>query len=248
MDLELDFLDFDLSDPEGPAGLERQRTLPEIMPDGDVILVVGPKKIKIQLSSHLLSSTSPVFAAMLGPNFREGNLLRESQGPVEIALPADNAKALWHIYNVLYGAHPRAHKLDTDELYNVACLAYKYDLVERLSLAREAWFADADGCTFKSTEENWKMLLAAYWLESEYGFANLSQRLIEQPKQLLYIHGMETPDQVLGLKLCLAIEELRANGHLENGLCLSCFNDPETEGFYIKNPGCPSKFGSWVLP
>ncbi|KAJ4174381.1 hypothetical protein NW754_004798 [Fusarium falciforme] len=165
------------------------------MPNGDVILVVGPHKIKIQLSSHLLSSTSPVFAAMLGPNFREGALLRESEGPVEIALPADNAKALWHIYNVLYGAHPRAHKLDPDELYNVASLAHKYDLVERLALAREAWFADSDMYSFESTEENWKMLVAAYWLESEYGFAHLSHRLIEKPQQLLYIHGMETPDQ-----------------------------------------------------
>ncbi|KAL2683199.1 hypothetical protein Neosp_007667 [[Neocosmospora] mangrovei] len=244
----MDFLDFDLSDSEAAAERQRQRTLPEIMPDGDVILVVGPHKIKIQLSSHLLSSTSRVLAAMLGPNFKEGTLLRESEGPVEIALPADNAKALWHIYNVLYGAHPRVHKLNPDELYDVASLAHKYDLVERLSLAREAWFAATDVCPFESTEANWKMLLAAYWLESEYGFANASQRLIKEPRILLYIHGMETPDQVLGLKLCLAIEELRANRHHEKGLCLSCFNDPETEGFYIKNPDCPSKFGSWVLP
>ncbi|EEU36468.1 uncharacterized protein NECHADRAFT_81245 [Fusarium vanettenii 77-13-4] len=39
--------------------------LRQLIPDGDIILLVGPKQEKIQISSHLLCLTSPVFKAML---------------------------------------------------------------------------------------------------------------------------------------------------------------------------------------
>ncbi|KAJ4314280.1 hypothetical protein N0V84_008983 [Fusarium piperis] len=190
--------------PEPDTATEENEASPlrELIPDGDVILVVGPKKIKIQLSSHLLRSTSPVFAAMLGPNFKEGALLRESQGPVEIALPEDNADAFWNLYSALYGAHPRAHNLAPDDVYDIAFLADKYDLVERLALAREAWFRGADTTYYISTKATFKMLVAAYWLGSEFGFAYVSQTLVKDYHQPLYKYGMETKDQILGLKLC----------------------------------------------
>ncbi|KAL6365499.1 hypothetical protein LRP88_01494 [Fusarium phalaenopsidis] len=81
-------------EPETPTEENEAPFLREIIPDGDVILVVGPEKSKIQVSSHLLRTTSPVFNVMLGPNFKEGTALRENEGPTEIVLPKDNAKAL----------------------------------------------------------------------------------------------------------------------------------------------------------
>ncbi|KAJ3464596.1 hypothetical protein MRS44_009382 [Fusarium solani] len=177
-------------------------SLRQLIPDGDVILVVGPKKIKIQLSSHLLSNTSPVFAAMLSPNFKEGALLRESQGPVEIALPEDNADALWNVYSLLYGAHPCVHILKPDEIYNIALMAHKYDMVERLALARDVWFEKADALFCSSISDDFRMLVAAYWLGSEYGFAVMSRSLVKQKNEPLCKYGMGIPDQVLGLKLC----------------------------------------------
>jgi len=139
---------------------------------------------------------------MLGPNFKEGAALRENEGPTEIVLPEDNAKALWNVYCTLYGASPHVNTLKPDEIYDVAVLAQKYDLVDRLALVCEAWFGNPDPVTYGSTEKNWKMLLAAYWLRSELGFKNTSRIFVEAEDIPLYRHGMETSDPVLGLRLC----------------------------------------------
>ncbi|RTE81069.1 hypothetical protein BHE90_004426 [Fusarium euwallaceae] len=66
--------------------------LRQLIPDGDIILLVGPKKEKIQISSHLLCITSPFFKTMLNSNFKEGEAFRERNGaPAEIELPEDSA-------------------------------------------------------------------------------------------------------------------------------------------------------------
>ncbi|UPL04354.1 hypothetical protein LCI18_015288 [Fusarium solani-melongenae] len=187
---------------ETPTEEVEAPSLREIIPGGDVILVVGPEKSKIQISSHLLRTTSPVFNVMLGPNFKEGAALRENEGPTEIVLPEDNARALWNVYNTLYGANPHVNKLEPDEIYDISILAQKYDLSDRLVLASESWFTHYDTISHDSTEQDWKMLLAAYWLRSELGFKNTSMMLVEEYEMSLYRHGMEAPDQVLGLRLC----------------------------------------------
>ncbi|RSL86896.1 hypothetical protein CEP51_002560 [Fusarium floridanum] len=224
-------------EPEPPKEEDEGPSLREIIPGGDVILVVGPKKVKIQVSSHLLRTTSPVFNVMLGPNFKEGTALRENEGPTEIVLPEDNAKALYNAYSTLYGANPRVNNLGPEEIYDIAILAQKYDLIDRLALACEAWFGNANKRTYGTPEKDWKMLLASYWLRNELGFKNTSRMLVKLSYRPLYKHGMETSDQVLGLRLCLAIQELRSEGLDGMGLCLSCFDSPATEQFSIKNPG-----------
>ena len=65
----------------------------------DVVLVVGkpPKneqerpEARLLVSSTTLISSSKVFAAMLGPSFREGRELKNSTPPMEIRLPEDDA-------------------------------------------------------------------------------------------------------------------------------------------------------------
>ncbi|KAI8670066.1 BTB domain-containing protein [Fusarium sp. Ph1] len=210
-------------EPETPTEENEAPFLREIIPDGDVILVVGPEKSKIQVSSHLLRTTSPVFNVMLGPNFKEGTALRENEGPTEI--------------------------LEPDEIYEISILAQKYDLVDRLALACEAWFGHTGAITYGSTKQDWKMLLAAYWLRSELGFKNVSKMLLHEGNwEPLYRNGMETSDQVLGLRLCLAIQELRSNEIDEMGLCLGCFYNPKTRQFTRKNRFCSSKYTEDVLP
>ncbi|RSL86898.1 hypothetical protein CEP51_002562 [Fusarium floridanum] len=76
---------------EEPAKVECR----QIIPDGDVMLIVGPKKEKIQVSSHLLCTASPFFKAMLESDFKEGRALRERNGsPAEIELPAESPEAV----------------------------------------------------------------------------------------------------------------------------------------------------------
>ncbi|RSL69674.1 hypothetical protein CEP54_002190 [Fusarium duplospermum] len=69
--------------------------LRQLIPDGDVILLVGSEQIKIQISSHLLCKTSPVFKTMLNSGFEEGRAFRERyNSPAEIKLPDDSPEAV----------------------------------------------------------------------------------------------------------------------------------------------------------
>ncbi|SPJ73179.1 uncharacterized protein FTOL_02908 [Fusarium torulosum] len=68
----------------------------QIGEDGDTILVVGPNKVKIQVSSSFLKHISPVFRAMLISSMSEGEAFRNrvDKSPIEIILPEDNSRAM----------------------------------------------------------------------------------------------------------------------------------------------------------
>ncbi|KXT00046.1 hypothetical protein AC578_4869 [Pseudocercospora eumusae] len=65
-------------------------------PYGDIILVVGTNEgqKKLRVSSERLSNSSPVFKALLGPQYSEGNTIRTSEKPIEVALPDDDADSM----------------------------------------------------------------------------------------------------------------------------------------------------------
>ncbi|PPJ51474.1 hypothetical protein CBER1_09234 [Cercospora berteroae] len=72
-----------------------------VAPDGDVVLVVAPPRKhhlrKIRVSASTLSAVSPVFKALFGPHFSEGQQPRDATDPVEIQLPDDNYGAIDHL-------------------------------------------------------------------------------------------------------------------------------------------------------
>ncbi|CAK1360675.1 unnamed protein product [Cercospora beticola] len=69
-------------------------TFVTIEPDGDIVLVVGEHNEQFQVSSRVLSKASPVFKAMLGPNFREGQQKRSSSQPATVELPEDDSDGM----------------------------------------------------------------------------------------------------------------------------------------------------------
>ena len=68
--------------------------------DGDILLVLGETRLRV--SSVILSSASPVFKAMLGPNFLEGQGERSAQSPKEISLPDDDISAMTQLCRILH--------------------------------------------------------------------------------------------------------------------------------------------------
>jgi hypothetical protein len=44
----------------------------DISPDGDVVLVVGPRNVRLRIHSQCLRCASKVFGAMFGPHWSEG--------------------------------------------------------------------------------------------------------------------------------------------------------------------------------
>lgn len=68
---------------------------------GDVILVVGPEKIRLRVHSLTLKATSQAFSAMLGSNWKEGRDLIE-KGLVNLLLPEDNAMAMKYVCAIIH--------------------------------------------------------------------------------------------------------------------------------------------------
>ncbi|KAJ5724830.1 hypothetical protein N7493_006558 [Penicillium malachiteum] len=59
----------------------------DICNDGDLVLIVSPEKLELQVSSGVLMRSSKVFAAMLGPNWKES-------GAGKVELPEDHGIAM----------------------------------------------------------------------------------------------------------------------------------------------------------
>jgi len=83
-------------------------TVHNIADRGDVILLVGvPPRAKIRVFSLILTAASPIFAAMLGPHFREGQGERSAESPKGIALPDDDPTAMTAMCRLLHFLTPQ---------------------------------------------------------------------------------------------------------------------------------------------
>ena len=76
---------------ESDQSCSQTKRLVNIDPLGDVIFVVEDK-VKLLVSSTVLSVSSRVFGAMFGPRFSEGQN-NTSAEPKEVRIPEDDAKA-----------------------------------------------------------------------------------------------------------------------------------------------------------
>ncbi|KAF4343913.1 hypothetical protein FBEOM_2148 [Fusarium beomiforme] len=183
----------------------------DLIPGGDLILAIGrPGRKLFRVSSSFLCEISPVFAVMFGPSFEEGNRLSSRQpGDPEMVLelPDDDVIGFENAFFVLYGADPSTQDFDSDDIQRVAILADKYDMVSRFAFASAYWFAKYAWAD--DPEETWQLTTAAYWLQNSDAFFTFSKKLVKQlqTSHLSHVAGMH--DKVLGLRLCLAIEEQR---------------------------------------
>ncbi|CAK7269628.1 hypothetical protein SEPCBS119000_003667 [Sporothrix epigloea] len=147
-----------------------------IAASGDVVLVVGPSGKKLKVHSLFVVNASPVFNAILGPNFAEGQQLRKS-GLAEVILPEDNAKAMEMIMNVVHGLNDKVPELlDPDELVEVAITAEKYDCIGALAFAIRSWLS----CKVNITDPGkmWAMAMAALVFRRQKAFAEATSALV----------------------------------------------------------------------
>lgn len=72
-------------------------------PEGDLVLLVGSEATPIRVSSRVLSLASPVFAAMLGPNFAEAQPLSDNVSREwTVSLPDDDLHAMQRLCRFLH--------------------------------------------------------------------------------------------------------------------------------------------------
>ena len=88
-------------------GAEEQPT--DICLNGDIILIVAEDCVRLRVDSQSLRSASKIFDAMFAPCWSEGQTLSRDL-PTEVALPDDNAEAMWMICRVIHHRNDLAPK------------------------------------------------------------------------------------------------------------------------------------------
>jgi hypothetical protein len=193
----------------------------EIDRDGDVTLQLtkhtdggsGDSIRSILVSSKALSLASPVFAAMMGPRFREGQ--RSALGTLDpIPLPDDDADAmiiLCHIFHFSYSALPA--RVDLDLFKNLALLCDKYDCVTSLRFISEQWLLMWENTTKK--EELETLLFISYLFDRAERFSALSTKIVKgfsgNLKQLGTLRGFDAvPEELLSTFLHSLLNQLNS--------------------------------------
>lgn len=166
------------------------------------MLVVGPNKVKIQVSSSFLKHISPVFRAMLNSSMSEGEAIRNrvDESPIEILLPQDNPRAMTQMLQGLYGVDAASQSTSGD-LVMVTILADKYDMIKQLKYFGVYWMralGSFSGPT--SLQCQWDILITAYMLKEDHFFF-VTSKAITKTKGSLSKYAMSTHDRELGLRL-----------------------------------------------
>ena len=105
----------------GPRDNEQSRTV-EIAEEGDVVLVVGPEKLKLRANSLFLKTASKPFSAMFGPEWKEGRSLFGRDGPVELPLPEEYGAALELICAIIHHKNNMVPQtLAADDVFTHCC-------------------------------------------------------------------------------------------------------------------------------
>lgn len=141
----------------------------DLDPAGDLVLIVGElnSQTRIRVSSKVMALASPVLAAMLGPNYREGQALSK-QGLLELELPDDDPEAMvclckaFHMKLIL---GPISILL----LEKIALLCDKYDEALALSSWSDTWLAEFAG-SVDGENSLPKLLWISYALGNHFHF------------------------------------------------------------------------------
>lgn len=129
-------------------------------------------------SSKILSLASPVFAAMLGPRFREGQ--RTEAGALDpISLPDDDAEAMTALCQILHFSYDALPARPSLPLFkDLAVLCDKYDCVAPLRFVAETWLVMCEASA--SIEDLEVLLFVSFVFGRAQRFTGLSGRLVRE--------------------------------------------------------------------
>ncbi|KAK2773411.1 BTB/POZ domain-containing protein [Colletotrichum kahawae] len=187
-----------------------------IAPDGDVIMVIGPKKKEFRLHSQILKAASKVFKAMLGPKFAAGQHLVNNgshNDPVKINLPEDDACSMGILFELIYYRHDILSDTYDIPFFDVARAADKYDLIRAVKYPiteamDDILFTDD---TRGEEESMWKLAIAASIFNHDDGFKKATQALVLLSSDgYIRLADLWYKDQIFALRLCGLLEDQRA--------------------------------------
>lgn len=168
-----------LSPTRGNPVADTAKPVTNLAPSGDVVLVFSDHS-RLRVYSVVLRLASPVFKAMFGPHFSEGQNL-SAANPKEVPLPDDPPEAMTIICEMLHH-HNRSGPAPKGVLLRaIVTLVDKYDLVAatRLQIRSflEEQFEEAKRSRFCGNFDE-ELLAMSYMLKDEKTFDMISRELI----------------------------------------------------------------------
>lgn len=171
-----------------------------IDPDGDVIIAIG--KSGFQVSSKVLSLASPVFKALFGPNFAEGQFVIDNARLIE--LHDDDPEALGIMCRLLHHQPVPPSPNSIEVLEKMAIIVDKYNCARAMLY----WAKLEIMAVRQHTEEPCRLLWPAYVFEEAMFFNSLTKFLV---LHLPTLQQMDTASQKYKLS-----EEIES--HLPEGM------------------------------
>lgn len=156
----------------------------DIARNGDVILVIGPDRLRYRVSSTIMRNASEIFDVLFGPHFSEGQDL-DVRKPKEIPLPEDDVGAMSALCGLI---HLRRNDLATyigaSACLKIARLVDKYALCNAIYLPVDQWLTPPPGT---SSEDLSNLLLAAELMDHDRGFDRITKLLITETTEPFHI-------------------------------------------------------------
>lgn len=157
--------------------------------DGDILLVLGDRETRLCVSSVILSSASPVFKTMLGPDFLEGQDDRSAQNPKRISLPDDDVNAMVRLCRLIHHQdnmpttpHDKGSLAGgAEQLLALMVVADKYGCIDSIRFAGEYMLfssASVSASLDPSMETLLHLVAAAYILNNSRHFALFTRKLV----------------------------------------------------------------------
>lgn len=165
---------------------EAQCILDDADPAGDLVLELSTNKTgktfrsSIRVSSKVLSLSSPVFAAMLRPNFAEGLALQKAspQSIPLLSLPDDNPEAITWLCKAIHFKQDLGVDIEFSLLKELAVLCDKYDLGGARNPWTHGWLQKWPGSS-QGVDNHAEILWISYALGSDKHFWRNSRSLIQ---------------------------------------------------------------------
>lgn len=141
---------------------------------GDIILVVGPEKLRLRVKSIFLKAASKLPGTILGPDWKENHILVTGL-PVEIILPEENAMALRCICAILHHQNRLLPQvMAVNDVLRIAVAANKFGVVDALTFASEFWLSPVN----KGASDLIVLAAAASLFKNAQAFRDITKALV----------------------------------------------------------------------
>ncbi|KAL1640813.1 hypothetical protein SLS58_006636 [Diplodia intermedia] len=214
-----------------------------IAPTGDIVLLLC-NGTRLRVHSVVLKLASPVFRAMFGPHFSEGQNLSEAN-PKEVPLPDDPPESMTLICEILHHQHPSSSVRSKLLLEPLVSLVHKYDLVDAMGFKVAAFLEHelpaAKEDEFRGFEEQ-GLLAMAYLLKDKRSFNLISREV------LIFYGGsfsdFDDPFNILPSEILVALEKHRTEVLKNLDLTITTTVTTWLQMLNSMSPGCPFSHGT----